>query len=269
MKKNIFLLPVFLLSAGCLSRPAAPGDASVSTPTLSAPIPVCDEPGTTQRMVLDSLVQGYDYECELYLPPCYETETELEYPVLYLIPGRGSGFQAWNAAGAAQTADEMIHAGEIPPLIIVSTGDTDNDPQAEVIYNDLVPYIEQSYRVKKERRYHAVAGASLGGAATYRIVFRDPDRFASAGIFGNGATAGEEEKIRVWLAAMSTANKPRVFIKVGFADTYMLERAKVLISILDEHQIPHEGIFSEGDHSYPYWVKNLPAYYRWLSEDWL
>jgi len=267
MVKKLIAMPVFLLLVGCLSRPDVPANTPVPADTPTA-IAVCDEPGTTQRMVLDSPTQGYDYEYFLYLPPCYDAEEQRTYPVLYLIPGRGGSFQMWFTAGAAQVAGDMIHTGEIPPFLIVATSDTDNDRQAELIHNDLIPFIERSYRIKPERRYHAVAGASLGGVATYRIVFSDPDRFANAGIFGNGATAGEEERIRGWLAEMGDENKPRVFLNVGFADPYMLDRAKVLISILDEFAISHTEIFSEGDHSYSYWVENFPAYLRWLAEDW-
>jgi predicted alpha/beta superfamily hydrolase len=162
----------------------------------------------------------------------------------------------------------MIHSGEIPPFIIVSTSDTDSDLNADLIHNDLIPYIEENYRIRPERRYHAVAGASLGGVATYRIIFSDPKRFASAGIFGNGATAGEEDRIRGWLTAMEESDKPRVFFNVGLSDSYMLDRAKAMISILDEFKISHTEIFSEGDHTYPYWVANFATYLRWLAEDW-
>ncbi len=190
------------------------------------------------------------------------------YPVLYLIPGRSSSYQAWFNAGAAQVADEMIHAGGIPPFIIVSTSDTDSDLNADLIHNDLIPYIEAHYRIRPERRFHAVAGGSLGGVAAYRIVFSDPARFASAGIFGNGATAGEEDRIRGWLKAMEYSEKPRVFLNTGLSDTYMLERAKAMISILDEFNVSHSEIFTEGDHTYIYWVSNFKDYLYWLAEDW-
>ena len=263
MRRTIFFLPVFLFTAGCIS----PVEAVEETPAKT--MPICGDPGTIQRMVLDSPTQGYDYEFNLYLPPCYEEEMDRAYPVLYLVPGRGSSYQAWFGAGAADVADDLIHAGGIPPFLIVATSDTDHDMNAELIHHDLIPYIEDAYRIRPERRYHAVAGASLGGVAAYRIVFRDPQRFASAGIFGNGATAGEEERIRAWLAAMEDVVKPRVFFNVGLADTYMLDRAKVLITMLDEFQISHTEIFSEGDHTYSYWVSNFTAYLHWLAEDWV
>jgi S-formylglutathione hydrolase FrmB len=267
MMRRYAILPIVMLLAGC--QGASPEGAVTPSPAATATLPaVCGDPGTTQRLAMDMPKEGYDYEYALYLPPCYEAETGQTYPVLFLIPGRSSSFQAWFLAGAAEVADEMIHQGKIPPFIIVATADTDYDMQAELIHYTLIPYIERSYRVKPERRYHAVAGGSLGGVAAYRIVFRDPGHFASAGIFGNGATDGEEERIRGWLAAMDEDAKPRVFLNVGFADTYMLERAQVMVSILDEFQIFHTEIFSDGDHSYPYWVDNFDEYLLWMAEDW-
>jgi enterochelin esterase-like enzyme len=162
----------------------------------------------------------------------------------------------------------MIRSKDIPAFIIVATGDTDSDMQAETIHYQLIPYIERTYRTAPERRYRAVAGGSLGGVAAYRIVFREPGHFASAGIFGNGATAGEEERIRGWLAAMDGAEKPRVFLNVGYDDAYMLDRAKVMITLLDERQIPHTEIFGFGDHSYRYWVENFREYLLWLAAGW-
>jgi enterochelin esterase-like enzyme len=263
MHKKIFLLPAFLLLAGCA---AAAEEEAMKTPVFASA--VCGDHGTIQRMVLDSPTQGYDYEYNLYLPPCYGEETGAAYPVLYLIPGRSSSFQAWFNAGAAQVADDMIRTGEIPPFLIISTSDTDSDLNADLIHHDLIPYIEENYRIRPERCYHAVAGASLGGVATYRIVFSNPSRFASAGIFGNGATDGEEDRIRGWLGAMEGSEKPRVFFNTGLSDTYMLGRAKVLIAILDEYGISHTEIFTEGDHTYAYWASNFKDYLRWLAEDW-
>jgi predicted alpha/beta superfamily hydrolase len=262
MRRKIILLSAFFFLTGCTSM------LQTAQKTLTPSSSACGDPGIIQQMVMDSPTKGYDYEFNLYLPPCYSGEPERAYPILYLIPGRSSSYQAWFNAGAAQVADGMIHAGEIPPFIIVSTSDTDNDLNADLIHNDLIPSIEENYRIRPERRFHAVAGASLGGVATYRIVFSDPARFASAGIFGNGATAGEEDRIRGWLGAMKESDRPRVFFNTGLSDTYMLDRAKVMISILDEFNISHSEIFSEGDHTYAYWMSNFKAYLRWLAEDW-
>jgi enterochelin esterase-like enzyme len=257
MRRFFLLCLILFLLAGCQSAPAA---------ATSTPAPMCYLPGTTESLTIDSPEQGYAYEFKVHLPPCYDPQSA--YPVLYMIPGRSSNPATWLDAGAAQTADEMIRTGEIPPFLIISTGTTDFDADALAIQNDLMPYVEKTYPLKPERRYRAVAGGSLGGIATYRIVFSHPQRYASAGIFGSGAVQDEDPRIRAWLAAIPADLRPRVFFNCGFSDDYMLARAKVLIAMLDEFHIPHAEIFIEGNHSYAYWSGQLREYFLWMAKDW-
>jgi enterochelin esterase-like enzyme len=264
MGKRLLLLGCFLLSGCALASPVP----TVTPAPTATPEPVCDEPGTTHLLEIDSPTRGYPYKFGLFLPPCYASRPEKRYPVLYLIPWRSGGPSDWFAAGAAETADGMIRSGEIPPFLIVATSDTDADPNAEAIQKDLMPHIEQTYRIQPGRAYHAVAGGSLGGVAAYRIALGNPSQFGAAGMFGIGAIQGEEEKIRAWLAAMNGENRVRVFFNCGLQDTYMLDRAKVTIALLDEFQIPHEELFTDGGHIYGYWADNLPVFYRWLAREW-
>ncbi len=252
----------FLALAGCA---LAPKPALVSTPTFA---PVCADAGTTEMQSIPSSTPGVPYQFVVYLPPCYANQPDRRYPVLYLIPGRTSGPETWINAGASTTADAMIHTPEIPPFIIVSTQDTDSDPQAGDIQTLLIPYIEKTYQILPDRRYHAVAGGSLGGIAAYRIVFQHPDHFASLAMFGSGVEDVEKDKVRAWLAAISENNKPRVFLNCGTEDPFMLAMAKLSISLLDQYHIEHTEIFTSGTHSYQYWSTNLEAFYRWLTEDW-
>jgi enterochelin esterase-like enzyme len=255
-------LIIFCWLAGCTF---APKPSPALSPTLS---PVCEEAGTTETQSIKSSTPGVPYQFEIYLPPCYASQPDRRYPVLYLIPGRSSVPDTWINAGAAKIADAMIHTPEIPPFLIVSTQDTDKDPQAEEIQTLLIPYIGQTYRILPDRRYHAVAGGSLGGIAAYRIVFPHPDQFASLGIFGSGVEDVEQERVHTWLAAVTEKNKPRVFLNCGTEDTFMLGMAKLTITLLDEFKIPHSEIFTTGNHSYQYWSANLQAFYRWLTENW-
>lgn len=262
-KRSRFLFTsslVFLLTAcSALAAPgAAPGPQEFS----------CDRGGMIHDLSLEQTGRGYPYSYSLYLPPCYEDHPERRYPVIYLIPGRGSSPYTWFNAGAGAAADEVILNRETPPFIMAATENINADMYADTILNDLVPHIESSYRVSPERGRRAVAGGSLGGIAAYRIVFRFPDRFASAALFGSGVVAGEEGAIRAWLEAIPAKDRPRAFFNCGESDTYMLEQAQVMMALLDEAGISHTEIFSEGGHNYNYWVANLPAYFRWAAEDW-
>jgi enterochelin esterase-like enzyme len=162
----------------------------------------------------------------------------------------------------------MILSGEVPPFLIVATENTDADPMAETIFNELIPAVERQYPLLDDRRYRAVAGGSLGGIAAYRLAFQHPDTFSSAGIFGAGAISGEEKRIDEWLAAMTAANRTRVFMDTGDEDTFMLDRARVMKSILDEAGVQNQLHVGHGGHNYDYWVSNFAMYLRWLTKDW-
>jgi enterochelin esterase-like enzyme len=171
-------------------------------------------------------------------------------------------------AGLPEELDRLILSGEVPPLFVVTTENIDNDPLAGTIYEELIPFIESQYPVPNAARYRAVAGGSLGGIAAYRLAFRHPDTFSSAGIFGAGAISGEEPQIRSWLAQMNDSNRSRVFLNSGEADPLMLERARVMKSILDEAGVENKLYVDKGEHHYNSWVPNFERYLKWLAEKW-
>src|SRR5687768_13962166 len=80
---NIFLILLY----GCAMRP-------VSVPLATLP-KGCTASGEIIRAELSQSARGYAYSYRVYLPPCFSADSESRYPVLYLIPGRGSGPDAW------------------------------------------------------------------------------------------------------------------------------------------------------------------------------
>jgi enterochelin esterase-like enzyme len=204
----------------------------------------------------------------LYLPPCYDFNAAVLYPVLYLLPGFGGTHREWLDIGIAPLTDQSIRNGDIPPFLIVTTDNTYDAIQQEDIITTLLPYIETHYQVSPDRIHRAIAGGSLGGASAYLLTFQHPDLFANAGIFGNGLITGQEAQDAIWLSAIPEELKPRIFLNSGEQDTFMIQQAKLLIPILDQYKIEHMEIFSAGGHDGRYWLTNFPAFYQWLSEDW-
>lgn len=231
----------------------------------------CDEEqGSVELIHLgrEELEHGWPYTIGVYLPPCYALEVEREYPILYLFPGRGSNPATWFDAGVGSVADQMIAAGEIPPLIIVTLENVEGDLMASNFSENIFPYVEANYRTLDGARYHAIGGGSMGGAPSYRMAFRYPDRFGSAALFGSGIILGEEERVREWLAAVPRGQLPRIFLNTGFQDDLLLPRAEEFAAIVSEYGIEPYAIFSEGGHNYEYWVSNFPVYLKWLAEGW-
>ena len=227
----------------------------------------CTLSGEVIRAEFPQPTRGYPYEYRLYLPPCFSVGASSRYPVVYLVPGRNGSPDSWLAAGLAERLDELILNEDIPPFILVTTENIGSDPRGETIYEELIPFIESQYPIINDRRYRGVAGGFLGGIAAYRLAFMYPDEFSSAGIFGAGAISGEEAQIKKWLAFMTDANRTRVFLDCGDEDIFMLDRARVMKSILDEANIENELHIGQGGHNYAYWVSNFETYLRWLTKD--
>lgn len=164
--------------------------------------------------------------------------------------------------------DQLILSNIIPPMIIVVTENTDSDPWAETILEELIPAVESQYPIAAERRYRAVAGASLGGFSAYRLAFQHPDTFSSAGIFGAGVIPGEEAQVRLWLSRMDDAERTRVFMNTGTEDPGMLERARAMKSILEQADVENELYVDDAGHHYKYWIPNFEMYLTWMATNW-
>jgi enterochelin esterase-like enzyme len=92
--------------------------------------------------------------------------------------------------------DNLIAAGEAEPMIVVmESGDIKAPFRLEqgfeaygasfykVMIQDLIPYIDTTFRTLTDRDHRAMAGLSWGGHQTFDIVLNNMDKFAWMGAF--------------------------------------------------------------------------------------
>jgi predicted alpha/beta superfamily hydrolase len=139
----------------------------------------------------------------VYLPPGYEEYPARRYSVLYLHDGQNlfDGATAYVKGedwGIDETAEGLIAAGEIEPLIIVgiyNTGESrveeytpSPDPRYErggkadlygcLLVEELKPFIDRHYRTRTGPHHTALGGSSLGGLVTLHIGLKYPTIFS-------------------------------------------------------------------------------------------
>jgi enterochelin esterase-like enzyme len=240
----------------------------------------------------------------IYLPPGYET-SERSYPVLYLLHGGGDDQTGWVQFGEVQhITDKAIADGSATAMIIVmpdaNTGQRgySNDVNGDWRYEDFffeefLPFIEKTYRIRAEKRYRAVAGLSMGGGGTFYFALHHPELFSSAcplsasvGPLNPGdmdnymkmrkMSDASKEKIDAWYAKYSVLemvkNMPddkkkavRWFIDCG--DDDFLYEGNALIHIeMRKKEIPHEYRVRNGSHSWTYWRESLPVVLGFISD---
>ena len=162
--------------------------------------------GTVARTWYESQLLGFSRRTTIYTPPGYETGKD-SYPVFYLLHGAGGDEEAWIELGrASQILDNLIAQGKAKPMIVVMTngnagqqaapgesprgmykpsfmGDVRMDGAFEESFPEVVKFVENNYRTKKDKANRAIAGLSMGGFHSMHISKQYPDMFDYVGLF--------------------------------------------------------------------------------------
>lgn len=213
------------------------------------------EPGTTFYSIQDvphgqvreiwyySKVTGTWRHALVYLPPNYDTQTNVRYPVLYLQHGAGEDETGWTKQGHANfILDNLIAAGSCKPMILVMaygyarragqpapdlTGKPFGSPEMmramqemaasfeDDLTQALVPYIDSIFRTIPDRDHRAMAGLSMGGAQTFQVTFDHLDMFSYIGGFSGaaGPIVFGDQKLDVKTAFNGALADPAAFAK--------------------------------------------------------
>ena len=140
-----------------------------------------------------SPINKLERHINVYFPAEYESNPDKRYPVLYLVHGWGEDENGWSIQGhMANIMDGLIASGEAEPMIVVMpSGDiqTNSDvrdasgPINEIFVNDLIPYVDKTFRTLTDKPNRAMAGLSRGGFQTCMTVFPNMDMFGWMGTF--------------------------------------------------------------------------------------
>ena len=214
----------------------------------------------------------------IYLPPCYDADSKVRYPVVYLLHGIPMNERHWLDEGVAKAADKLFASGELPPFILVMPhGDgsiyTDTSGGAKsfegVLVDELIPAIDDQYRTLADAEHRAIGGISRGGVWALEIAFSHPDLFDAVGghspaLSVNRAAADYDP---MTLAESAPIDQLRIFLDAGDRD-WTRTGTQELSKILTDRYIPHTFTIGKGDHDYPYWATQVEAYLRFYGAPW-
>lgn len=204
----------------------------------------------------------------VYLPPCY-AETDLRYPVLYLLHGLGYTEDQWLRLGVAETANRLLANGEIVPFIVVMPYNYGSDPPAsdpfdEVLLDTLIPAIDSHYRTLPRRDYRAIGGLSRGGGWAIHLGVRQYQTFGFVGAHSPAIFAADGATLKMRLLQIPPDFVPRFYIDIGDADQD-LKPVRAFEALLEELNIEHSWRLNVGAHTEDYWRAHVADYLRWYS----
>ncbi len=150
-----------------------------------------------------SELNGMERHINVYVPAEYYSNPSKRYPVLYLVHGWGEDENGWSNQGhMGNIMDGLIAAGKAVPMIVVMpSGDIQTNPDVrqaktnditQIFANDLIPYIDKTFRTKTDRQNRAMAGLSRGGMQTTTTVFNNMDKFAWMATFSGFFARGDD-----------------------------------------------------------------------------
>ncbi|MGB7539813.1 MAG: alpha/beta hydrolase-fold protein [Anaerolineales bacterium] len=255
-----------------LSAPVRP------TETLPPPLSETETPesvlacperqGILRAETVHSSITGTPAEFYIYLPPCYDTDPPIRYPVLFLFHGLGRTPDQWHDLGLEATADHLIVSGRIAPLLIVLPSIPGEDSNDAVFLADLLPAVESRFRTLAGRDYRAIGGVSRGAEWALRLALRRADLFGAAGVHSISPGPTTLADIYLWAEAVPDSVWPRVYFDAGYSDP-QLPQMQAIVQVFDLLKRPYEKHVPPGDHSDGYWSGHITDYLLWYAADWL
>ena len=240
--------------------------------------------GTVATVWYDSPTLKVQRRMAVYTPPGYESGKQ-RYPVLYLLHGSGGDETAWLEQGmTAQILDNLIAQGKARPMIVVMpNGHTDTPAAAtpmtqpqfehkqwmegtfEASFDDIVNFVDATYRTRAHKRYRAITGLSMGGFHSLYISANNPNQFGYVGLFSAavsphpGSTSAIYNDLEAKLKAQAKGRPALYWIAIG-KDDFLYDENVKLRQLLDAARMRYTYVESAGGHSWANWRDYLQQF---------
>jgi enterochelin esterase family protein len=244
--------------------------------------------GTVHRHFYKSAIVGDHRDFYVYTPPGYDATARKTYPVLYLLHGFSDDASGWTAVGRAHVIlDNLIAQGKAKPMLIVMplgygapeivsrTAPPLRDPGLrqrsfdkfrDALFAEVMPEVERTYRVVKDRSARAIAGLSMGGAESLYTGLNALDRYAWIGAFSSGGMGDNYGKSFPALNAKANEQLRLLWIACG-KDDRLIEGNKKFLEFLNSRGVRYTWTETPGAHTWLVWRRYLAEFAPLLFQE--
>ena len=225
-------------------------------------------------------VEGTTGTVVVYTPPGYDKNTSTKYPVFYLISGTTDTEETFFKVGKTNfILDNLIAEGKAKPMIVVmpygnvlariaeQTGQprpadpTTRDGEDAVkraklfetdLLNQIIPFIDKTYRTDPDRNSRAIGGFSRGGGQTLRAAFGNMDKFAWVCSYGSYLSPAEMEKSFKHIGdSPDKTNKQFKLLWMGIGNEDFLYKGAVeFMDFLKAKNVNFQSMITPGGHTW-------------------
>lgn len=210
----------------------------------------------------------------LYTPPGYDQNLTEKYPVLYILHGGGEDQRGWAQQGKLDIImDNLIAQGKAVPMVIVMVDGNmplqgfreDGLKLFEIELKEcIIPFVEENYRVKKDSKFRALAGLSMGGLQTLYVGFRNTNLFSYLGVFSSGWIIPMQENIANEQYKYIERNIDKIknelkllWLSMGGKEDIAWNNCQIMMKKFDELKIDYKYTEYPGGHTWPAWRLSL------------
>lgn len=242
--------------------------------------------GTIKEVIYSTTVPGPTYRRMIvYLPEGYY-ESDRRYPVVYLLHGAHGYETSWMTKGnAIRITDSLTVSGQAVPAIIVTPNMNQYDDNADMdgsrrkdaieslceidgtvessFVNDIVKYVDCTFRTIPDKKHRAIAGMSIGGLQSLHISAANPNVFGYVGLFSpltkafikpsnyNGIYKSQKEKIE----NQFDEEPGEYIIMIGRQDVLLADNLNY-DRYLTRKEYRHEFHVTSGGHEWNHWQRD-------------
>jgi enterochelin esterase-like enzyme len=214
-------------------------------------------------------LDGQTREFRVYTPPGYDENPGVRYPVMYLLHGNNDTASGWTDVGQANFILDNLLADKkaVPMIVVMPWGHAapfraprgSNTPLFQkYLLEDLVPLVDQTYRVLPGPQNRALVGLSMGGEQALGIGLSHLDTFATIGAFSPSIPRDAETRLKATLdgRAASNAKIRLLWIACGRQEGRFGSNEQ-FVKLLADHEIQSTFVGLDGLHNYTLWRKFL------------
>lgn len=152
------------------------------------------DPDHFVRMANDVMVESkllnFSFPMSILLPKSYVKEPKRRYPVVYMLHGLGDKPTSWNDTWLRiqPTIESLEQQGLGEMIYVFPSGyktyycNTYNGgyPFMDMLTQELIPFVDKTYRTLADREHRAVTGYSMGGFGACALALKHPELFVAS-----------------------------------------------------------------------------------------
>ncbi len=218
-------------------------------------------------------------------------ESQKHYDVVYLLHGFGDNFRGWTAKGGvaplADLYDLIIICPDGAKSWYWDSPENSSLRYESFISEELIEWVDASYRTNATREGRAITGLSMGGQGALYISLRHPELFGAVGSTSGGVDIREfpegwdmhkllgpkrenPERWDEWAVINLIELAPKdgslgIIVDCGTED-FFYDVNIALHNKMLEFGIPHDFYVRPGKHHWPYWKNSIKYQMLYFSD---